>query len=254
MAGLWTHLKNERQEETVRLAEIEAAREERPLTEEEAVERALLRVRTGDEADALPILRELLAAYPENASALYLLGERLVDLDEPEGVPILEEAARRNADLRIPIQRDLMAFHARQGDHAAVASLREQATGEMDRQAIAEAASPLFLSDDLQTVDLLPDERSRLMANLSAVKGLGRAYAVRKRLPGTGEMREYLFLIPRRKLFEREDEADRLIKGMFESGVDLVRPFTIATHKSVKPWIKKLDAIPGALVFDAKAK
>ena len=49
------------------------------------------------------------------------------------------------------------------------------------------------------------------------------------------------------------DPGQSFMKDLNED-VDLVRPFTLVVDPNPKPWRKKLGAIPGAIVYDRKAK
>ena len=250
----WQAIERLRGEMETRRLELEKETEARPPTEEEAIEMAYLRGRFADPAEGIAIYRTLQEALPENAHAAFFLGQRLIEADDVAGIELLRFAAGKDRELANGARAMLAQYYARHGDHAAFSALREETTEAHDRQQVAERSSPLSLQDALEPIELTPEERRRLISSLANIKGMGRAYAVRKRLPGTGEMREYLFLIPKRLFLAREDEGERLAKRIVEGAVDLARPFVLSTQKKTKPWRKKLDAIPGALVFDHKAR
>ena len=252
MDEVWTKLSARREAMTKTLAEIDGKARTSPPSEDEVVERAFLRAQLAAPEETVPIYRELVAFLPENGHAAFLLGDALIDEDDADGLAILDHAAEREPKVRDEVRASLARYHARHGDAARYAKLREEAIEASDRQAVAEAASGLDLRDALLPLELAPGDRERIASVLATVKGLGYAYAVRKRLPGTGELREYLVLLPSRTTLPREDEGDRLLKQLIESDADFGRSFTVFAAKESKPWLKKLESMPESLVFDHK--
>ena len=251
MAPLWTQLTARREGMTKALADLDAKARTAPPSEDDLIERAFLRVQLSDPAETIPLYRELLQTLPENGHAAFLLGDALLDADDEEGLPLLRRAAEREPKVAGEARASLARYHARHGDHTEYARLREEADEARDRETVAEGSSALTLKDDVLPPDLSPEERARLATSLATLKKLGAAYVVRKRLPGTGELRDYLFLAHRGVL--KNDNPGALFLKQLDAGLDLVRPFTLVVDPNPKPWRKKLGAIPGALVYDAKA-
>ena len=253
MGPVWAALAARQGKYKTRLSELERATDDRPPSEDEAVEMGYLRAHFAEPEESLAILRGLHGALPQNAQAAFLLGERLLDDEDPAGVPLLRFAADHDADMADAARALLARYHARQGDHSAFATLRDEAQDARDRQIAAESAVVPSLKDDLLPPDLTPEERERVHASLKGLKGLGHAYAFRKRLPGTGELRDYLYLAPKPASLTGEDTIAHFTR-QFGSETDLVRPFTIVTDKDYKAWKKRLEAVAGAKVYDHRAK
>lgn len=248
----WTRFYKEQSARRQRRDRLVQTAEEKPLSEKEAIELATVRAgETDDPQTEIEIFRELAAHYPTNDRAACLLGRALLQADDAEGLTLLEGRSK-TPELRQLALQALGQYHARHGNRAELDRVRAEAAEYRDRRQMAQEGIRIDLGDELLAPDLSPDQREKLVEQLRELPELGRAYAFRKQLPGTGEIRDYLFVLPRPKL-EAKDEASRLVNEVVKKVAFRGRT-QIYCLQPRKEWRRRLDAIPDALLYDRKAK
>ena len=236
---------------TGRVGELE--RREAVLSEKEHVELGYLRAELSASEDPIPAYRELVARFPESPDAAYILGSALLEKDEEEGVALVEFAAANDAQLQNDARGDLAGFYARRGEAERVERLREEAQEAHDRSTIAESATALKLDDELLAPELTALEREKLVELLKKLKGLGQAFVFRKRMPGTGELRNYLLLVAKKTAFTGDDTMGYFTGQLAKLG-EPPFPLTVAVVPKPKEWQKRLETLPQAEVFNARDK
>jgi Zn-dependent protease with chaperone function len=222
------------------------------LDENEQVVLEFLRIRLAAPEDPIPAYRELLGRFPASGDALYLLGSALLEEDEEEGVALVQAAAEKEPRLGDDVRGDLAGFYARRGEAERFEALREEALEAQDRASIAEGAEGLSIQDELLPPEFSPLEEKELGEFFDKLKGLGVAYAVRKRMPGTGENRVYLVLMPKAMAFTGEDPLGYFTKQFAQTGWPPI-PATVVALSNSKRWRWRLNEVKSSLIFDAKA-
>ncbi len=191
----WQEHHQEVQDGRQRLKELEeeaATREELPLRE--AYERAQLTERFGtNPQEALAQFRQLHTREPDHPVICFELGKRLLAKENAAGFNLVESAIAADDDLILQgceVLRDYCWQNERQDEAHAWnqrlvqrASLLEAARAERDS---------LQISDKLEPHDLPDDVIAELKQAIRAVRGLKKAYLVRKRVSHLAENRCYV--------------------------------------------------------------
>ncbi len=222
------------------------------LDENEQVVLGFLRIRLASPEDPIPAYRDLLEQYPESGDALYLLGSALLEEDQEEGVALVQRAAEKEARLGDDVRTDLARFYARRGEAEQFKVLQEEAQEASDRALVAEGAGGFTIHDQFLSPEFSVEEKEKLDEFLAKFKGLGVAYAVRKRLPGTGEHRTYLVLMPKAMAFTGDDVLGYFTSQLAQIGPPPV-PVTLVGLSNTKKWRWRLNEVKGSMIFDAKA-
>ncbi|MDH4094721.1 MAG: M48 family metallopeptidase [Betaproteobacteria bacterium] len=173
------------QEERRRLAELDATLARgTELSLQEAYDRAVLTESVGANADAaLEQLRALHARAPGDATACFALGARLLERDDPAGVPLLEHVMRQD-EFAIARCSELMRDYHWRGGRKTEADAWHQRLLERaaDQRGAEKERSEVNLKDKFERHGLAAEDLARLLAQLRAVPGLRKAYFVRKRV------------------------------------------------------------------------
>jgi hypothetical protein len=154
------------------------------LSLQEAYDRATLTELIGGDADgALAQFRDLHARAPEDPTASFALGVRLIGRDDAQGVPLLEAAMQRDEFAIVKCSELLRDYHWRSGRkdeaHAWHQRMLERAAEE---QGAEKERSQVTLKDKFERHGLAADDLARLLEQLRSVPGLRKAYFVRKRV------------------------------------------------------------------------
>ncbi len=181
IAADWGRHFEETRENHARLAELAARAAAEPLNIDDAIERARLEHSVGAGLDAaIAQYRDVLAAAPEHGLAHYLLGECLLERDDPSGLDHMGRALTLADDL-CPHALDAMArFHARMGDTEAAERTQDRLAARLEEEhAAAIERSAVRRRDRFIASDIAADTRDALAQTLRAL-GVRQAWLVRK--------------------------------------------------------------------------
>jgi Zn-dependent protease with chaperone function len=113
----WKARHQEIQNSQSRLAELENKSENENLSVEELFEKAGLISEIKGNAEALPVLRQIVNRFPENAEANYALGGVLLEADDESGLRHLEKAVNLDEKLKLPAHEIAFQYLRRKGRH-----------------------------------------------------------------------------------------------------------------------------------------
>jgi hypothetical protein len=223
-------------------------------TEEQEVRRAglIYRLKGADEAE--PGIRALVEKFPENAAPKFWLGSILLDRDDPNGIPLLKEAMNLDRSCRQEAINAIGKYYYTHGQKEELEALKAEAVTAYAEAAVAEQASwRIKLADDLRDPGLLPAEVEKMRNALAPIQKLAVAYVVKRLLPGTGEEVYCLLVFPKRVMIEQGSEGSKLVSEVAKMAKF---PFAakIFSPSPAKDWIKRLDGIAGAKVYEAPKK
>jgi Zn-dependent protease with chaperone function len=240
------------EEQRKRLSEIEAAAAQKPLTEEEQVERAALSYQLNGVEAGEPLLRALTEQYPQNPAGWLLLGEILLDRDDDTGVEYVEKARALDHDYAEAVIQRLGEYYHRRGEVERFEALKEHANEHFLVEHMADSeAREMTLADTFLPAELTYEQITALQQGLQTVKDLGRAYVVRKLITINQQTPVVVFVFPRKKLLESENEWQKLLQAATQ--IEGLPPGCLVySAQNGKQWYKRLDEIPGAKVFDSK--
>jgi|SRR5271165_257058 len=178
----WQKYHDETQAKRVRLAALQSEKAAAPLSEQGSVEFAILEEEVGaGSTAALPLLREAVAQFPASGIARFALARHLLREGQAEGVEIMESLLRDDPTALLAASELLRNYFAQQGDHTRAKSWHDRYVDEAIRtQGAQKERQRLLLSDRYAPHELDAGTAAELTLRLKAVKGIKRAYLVRK--------------------------------------------------------------------------
>ena len=180
----WERRYREVQEARRRLAELDAKHAAGELTAQEAYDRAMLTESVGSNPDAaLEQLRSLHARLPQDAAVLYSLGVRLLRRGDDAGIALVEQAMQRDEAWIVRGCEAMRDYQWRKGYKEAAQEWHARMAARIAlEQAAAKERSVVRIDDKFERYDLPSEALARLQAQLRAVKGLRKAYFVKKKV------------------------------------------------------------------------
>ena len=167
----------------------------------------------------LPLLRETVAQFPSSTAARFALARHLLREDQEEGVPIMEGALREDPSALLAGSELLRNYFGQRGDYASAKSWHDRYVNEAIRHQRAQnERQRLLLSDKYAPHDLDAETAARLTLQLRAVKGIKRAYLVRKVDPRIPEKPLYVLGVKSTGFFQLHSQkrAARVVKDITE--------------------------------------
>jgi Zn-dependent protease with chaperone function len=154
------------------------------LTLQEAYDRARLTETTArDRDDALAQFRALHDRAPEDPVVCMALGARLLDRDDPGGCALVEQAMRLDESATVDGCTLLRDYHWRTGNKEEAHAWHQRLVERSEFEHAAEKErNQVMLNDHFERHGLSDEVAGKLRAALKAVRGLRRAYYVRKRV------------------------------------------------------------------------
>jgi len=220
-------------------------------TQKQEINRAGLTYRLKGAEAAEPLLRSAVEKYPANAAVKFWLGELLLERNDQAGILLVKEAMTLDRSCRQDALSTLAEFYYKNDRKDELDKLKEEAMTLYAQTSIAEQASwHLTPADTLIEPSLTQEQLQGMQQILASVQGLGVAYVVRRVLPGTGEHAFCLIVFPKKKFIESSNEGQKLVSQVANVGSFPFRA-KIFSPSSPKQWMKRLNKIPGAKVFEA---
>lgn len=163
------------------LAALEEKARSQPLTEEEIWNRARWTAEFKGNQAALPLLREMLAANPEDARVHYALGITLLEEDDPEGIEHLEIVMRREPIRTGVCCEEIYLFLKRNERDAEAEQYRKRLEEHADKVDEAEEERQRITPrDSFLPHGLTPAQLEELVRQLARYARIKAAYLVRK--------------------------------------------------------------------------
>lgn len=236
------------------LAELRTRAETMPLNEAETIQLAHLIWNVEPAEEVIPQLRPIVAAYPNRAEVRFWLGSSLLELNDEEGIEHLERARALEPESSMMVLKEIAEYRGRQGDREAVRKLQDAALDiAAEGHVYDEQASNIDLNDTFFESDFGPEDRESLRQQLAARKDVARAYLVRKKIPTHPDRPKTVLIVARKHSFtvDTEDAQQMLLEKLFKE-VTFPGEMMVFVVDKVKPWEKKMEGVPGALVFELK--
>jgi hypothetical protein len=132
---------------------------------------------------AFPLYEALRAEDPDHASATFALGRLLLARGDERGIALLERVMARDADAVLPACRIAHDFYASEGRLDEADRWRERASARATLLEAAERERDVITPKDrYHPAELDAETVATLIAQLDALRGVKRAYLVRKEL------------------------------------------------------------------------
>jgi Zn-dependent protease with chaperone function len=182
IAASWQKYHEEIQGKRTRLAQLQSERNVAPLNEEASVDLATLEEEVGAGSNAaLPLLREAAGRFPNSAVARFALSRHLLRERQDEGVDMMEAVIKDDPTALFAGSQLLCEYFGERGDHTQAKLWRDRYVEEaMRRQRVQRERQRLLLSDHFAPHELDVETAAKLTQQLKGVKGIKRAYLVRK--------------------------------------------------------------------------
>lgn len=232
----------------------ELSRKER-LTPEELFEKAgLVAEKSGRNAEALPIILELLEIQPEHAEANYVLGGILLEQNDESGLEYLNKAMRLDTRFKMAASETAFNYLRLKGRHDEAKHYIETIENEQEIMQKAEAERKYLSATDSFEPHQLPDEAVQaLTKKLSYHEEIEAAYLVCKTVRYYPEIPLHvLFLtmkadVPTVSGVTAQDVVDTISSQMGEFGIQYVYAFA---NREVQ-YEKKIQAVENSKIYGA---
>ena len=199
-----------------RLQQLRTLRGERALDAAEAVQYAVLVDDLEPNEDAAPLFEAALELDANDALAHYRLGVLLLEKDDRAAAEHLEAAMRADADAMPHALHLLASLHERRGDDAALDAIRarQEAYFRSQQQAVA-ARQELGKKDTLEAHGLDAATADATRNQIAAHGKIGKAWVVRKRVPGDEHYPHFILMVEWRGIVAAEEkQLQRLLDAI----------------------------------------
>lgn len=247
-AEYWKHLHTTHQTDVADLEKLEAKPDR---NHEEEMELAFLVLRMKDASLALPMFQKMVQDRPEDADALYGLGEALLKLGNRDGETYLRDSFRLNTSYLEGATRLIAEYRAEHGDAAELDQLKEEYYEQLHLvQAVEQAKLSINLGDDYAESTYSDEDRRKVVEMLEGKKNIKRVWIVAKVIPAEVVQRADVMIVEPTKVFVTSGDRTTKILTSLTDEATYPKPVTILIVEKGKPWEKRLAGIPKALVYE----
>lgn len=166
-----------------RLAQLQSRAARAELERDDAWELARLTERYGAPGHAFPLYLAFAERHPEHAAGRFAAGRCLLDRHDARGIQQLERAMELSEDAIIPACERIDDFLRSRGEDAKAESYAERAAAwQRHLDAVAEERGGVHYDATYLPHGLEPERLAQLVADLSAMPEVRRAWLLRKQL------------------------------------------------------------------------
>ncbi|HEY9807314.1 MAG TPA: M48 family metalloprotease, partial [Candidatus Obscuribacterales bacterium] len=244
MATPWRQRYAHLQEAQKQLQALETQAQTRPLTLEEAWERAKLTLELQDAATATPLLQAVLTINPDHAAANYTLGQVLLEQQDTTGIEHIEKAIAARFDWAMAGYELILNFLAQQGPSAQVQHYQARAEEHYKKLMLArQERSFVRASDEFLAHGFSAETIQSLVGQLARYDQLREAYLVRKVVQYFPEDAFYVLAVRRQPKFweTSTEQADQQFLNQLANGLEFPgRTYITLLNNTTKNLEKKL--------------
>ena len=233
-----------------RLDELEKKTE--PLSADEVYERAMLTAEKYGAGYSVPLLREAIERFPENANANFSLGAVLLGDEQEEGIGFLETAKRLDATVKAAADEVIFDFLRRKGRDDEAKVYLEQIERQYEIIEAAQKERAAFApTDDFVPHDLPAEKLKLVLQTLSYNEEIRAAYLVRKAVNYLPEIPLHVLLldvkVPRFRFggVSAANVLEAVANQVGEYGVG----FIVLLEKDYAGVKKRLEKMPEAKIY-----
>lgn len=226
--------------------------QQRPLTLQEAWERASYTWELQNDDAALPRFQEVLALAPHHAEANYAIGQILLNKGDASGIPCIETAIDQRIDWFMEGCQLLQQFLLQRGEIQAAEKYRERADQHHQRLLKAEEErSQVSHRDEFKPHTLSEADINQLKEQLATYPQVKAAYLVEKVVTYFPEKRFCVLGIIRKQHFFEGTDAWGETLDLLADRLKTPAPthIVILNHSNFKKLKKKICAIEQSLIF-----
>lgn len=203
--------------------------------------------------EAIPLIREVLALRADHAEANFLLGQLLLQQNDPAGVAHLERAAERDPDMLIPACQLLFAHFTAQGQPQEAERYREHAQEYFARLEEAQPERATINSaEELIPHQATGSEVERLREQLSPFPQIKAVYLAQKKLEKFPEKPLYVLGITTNApwyQFNRDASNRELIDEIVSQVALPGETLVVVLEGSYKKLLKGFRQFEGSQIF-----
>jgi Zn-dependent protease with chaperone function len=249
ISSSWQKYHDGIQAKRTRLMALQSGRAVTPLSEEASIEFSILEEEVGaGSAAALPLLRETVARFPNAAAGRFALARHLLRNGQEEGVQLMEGVLKDDPTALFAGSELLRDYFGERGDHGSAKLWRDRHVDEaIRRQRAQKERQRLLLSDRYAPHELDAATTATLTLQLKAVKGIKRAYLVRKVDPRSGEPL-YVLGVKSTPFFSLHSQkrAARVVKDISETLVFPGETIVIGVDANLYKFARKMRRVKGS--------
>lgn len=201
-----------------------------------------------DSAAALPLYQAYLERYPDDAGGLYSVGRIQLERGEEAGLALIERAMAADSEAVKPGAELAWRFFNSRGRTEQAERYRQRWLERdlIEREAQAERAN-FTAGDDYEPHGLPAADEQALVRQIAALRGVGKAWLVRKRVKHGSEHPPYL-LLARRRRFGGAAPDD--LRTQLEKLDGLPPETSVGVHnRNLEKLFKRIGRVPGGLIY-----
>lgn len=235
-----------------RFDELEEKEKSAALSVDEKWERARALGEISERSATLPLLRNILQEKPDHVGANFALGAVLLETNDASGIEYLEKASQLEPFTASDACELISNFHLEHGRKDEAQVYRKQAEQYHERnQKQLEELGNFSASDHFEPHSLTAEQLAVLQSQLKKVRGLKRAYLVRK-IPKEGAQPFYVLGVVAGYTW-REGDSEKDYESLINDLYALVELSGLTTFAPLEENQKYLEdilrQIPNAEVF-----
>jgi Zn-dependent protease with chaperone function len=246
----WQKYHEEAKGKRVRLAALQSAIAESPLTEQESVELAGLEEQFGaGSTAAFPILRDAVARFPSSATARFALARHLLREGQDEGIQIMESVIEDDPTALLAGSELLRDYFGERGDPLKSKVWRDRYVDEAIRLHRAQQGRQrLLLSDRFAHHELDAAIVAKLIQQLKTIKGIRRAYLVRKIDSAFPDLPLYVLGVKTTGFFQlhSKSRAERIVKDISQTLVFPGETMILGVDADLYKFERKMRRVKGS--------
>lgn len=230
------------------LAALQAQAGQAPLDKDASWKVARLTEQLDDSDTALPLYQAFVRQYPEDAGGLFAVGRIQLQRGEEAGLALVERAMQADAEAIKPGAELAWRFLGSRGRDEEAERYRQRwmERDRIEREAQAERAN-FTASDDYEPHGLPAQTEQALVRQLAALRGVGKAWLVRKAVRHGAERPPYLLLARKRRF---DSAAVETLRGQLEKLEGLPPETSVGVHNSnLEKLFKRVGRVPGSLLY-----
>ena len=235
-----------------RIEELEKKSGSEPLSAEELYEKAGLTAEKYGEKQALPLLREIVEKFPEDAGANLTYGTVLLDEDQDEGIKYIEKAKTLDAALKANGDELIFNFLRRKGRDDEAEKYLEEIEKQYETIELAQKERASVLPDDrFESPDLPPEKIEPIRQFLTYHEEIQNAYLVRKAVNYMPEIPFYVLCLDVKvsKFKFGGVSSENVLEAVANQVGNLGVGFVLLLEKNFSGLKREVENIAGAKIY-----
>lgn len=235
-----------------RLDELAKKQETEPLTTDELYERAGLTAEKFGEKQALPLVREIVEKFPDDANSNFTYGAFLLNEGEENGIEYIEKAKKLDSTLKIRADELIYNFLRSKGRDEQAHKYLESVENAYEAVELAQRERASVLPEDnFESPSLPPEQIEKIRRVLGFNEEIQAAYLVRKSVRHLPEFPFHVLCLdikmPRFKFGGVSSE--NVLEAVSNQVGNFDVNFVIVLEKNYKGLERKIGNISGAKIY-----